>query len=379
MSKIRTSQSAFDKWLQSAEPNAAGRLSLYRIVYSIFYLAVLSQQNHDILVQVPSTLWEPVTGISVLQQQPSIQMIIGAETALVFSLICLLFGLYTRWSTLTVLVFGTWLAAMRYSFGKFDHTDTFLVVFIPLIFLFADWGRHYSLDNLRRNTICLKEPLAAGSWSYAWPIKVILLLLSILFFTSALTKIQGGWLTSDHIQFLMPKQVIRHWGHISGTNPLHQIILDVPYLTLVLQGIALSFELFFPLALISRRWRTFFVSLAVLFHTHNLLVGWINFLEMLIVYAIFVDWQAVLASILPRTSIFSPLYSTVSTISAQIISLSLALVTASMWNMPVSTRAVFSRLNDATWIIAVAITIIALFKLFSSLFSKNLREKLGHL
>ena len=39
---IQKISNKFDKWLMSSEPNAAGRLGLFRIVYAWFYLWYLS-------------------------------------------------------------------------------------------------------------------------------------------------------------------------------------------------------------------------------------------------------------------------------------------------------------------------------------------------
>jgi hypothetical protein len=55
---------------------------------------------------------------------------------------------------------------------------------------------------------------------------------------------------------------------------------------------ALSFETFFFLSLINRRFRTFFVSSALAFHAFVYFFLSIPSTTMLVIYLIFVDWQA---------------------------------------------------------------------------------------
>lgn len=277
-----------DRWLTAPESNAAGRLGLYRILYALFYLTYLPGMHAPELASIPAGEWRPVFSLLWLQATPPLVVMQIAQGALVLGLGLLLIGWQVRRATLLVLLSGLFIVSTRFSFGKVDHANTFLMVYIPAMMLVYNWGRTYSLDALLRQRRGLPVPdVNESSWLYGWPIKMVLWLLCILFGTGGLLKLTGAWL----VDFETIPKLMYSYNLQPLANPLNPIIAVTPLLYLPLHFMALGFETLFPLAVINRTWRNFFAGSAVMFHLFTLLFMQINFVAMFIAYAIFIDWQ----------------------------------------------------------------------------------------
>jgi hypothetical protein len=70
--------------------------------------------------------------------------------------------------------------------------------------------------------------------------------------------------------------------------------------------LALTFETFFPLALLNRRLRNLFLATAVVFHSLNYIFLKIVFHPMIITYLAFVDWQWLYQRFWPRKRLHLP-------------------------------------------------------------------------
>ncbi len=279
-----------DGWLTAPETYAAGGLGLYRILYALFYLTYLPAMHASELASIPAGEWRPVFVLLWLDGTPPLAVMQAAQIGLVTGLGLLLIGWQVRPATLLVLLTGLFIVSTRFSFGKVDHANTFLMVYIPAIMLFYDWGKTHSLAALlrQRRDLSPVDP-HVGSWQYSWPIKLVLWLLCILFGTGGLLKLTDAWL----VDFETIPKLMYGYNLQPNPNPLNPLIAATPLLYLPLHFMALGFETLFPMAVINRAWRTFFVSSAVLFHVFTLLFMQINFVAMLIAYAIFIDWQQV--------------------------------------------------------------------------------------
>ncbi|MBZ0291788.1 MAG: hypothetical protein K8L99_04400 [Anaerolineae bacterium] len=277
-----------ERWLTAPERNASGRLGLYRILYALFYLTYLPAMHATELASIPTSEWKPVLSMLWLNHPPSLTVMQVAQFGLVVGLGLLLIGWLVRPATFLVLLTGLLIVSTRFSFGKVDHANTFLMIYIPAIMLFYGWGKTYSVDALlRQRQGSSPVDVHDDSWRYGWPIKVVLWLLCILFGTGGLLKLLNAWL----VDFETIPKLMYGYNLQPDPNPLNPVIAVTPLLYLPLHFMALGFETLFPLAAINRTWRTFFVSSAILFHLFNLLFLHINFVAMIITYAIFGDWQ----------------------------------------------------------------------------------------
>ncbi len=298
MSILRSINAGINGWLTAPEVNAAGRMSLFRIIYGLSYLwFVRPLAYYAVWTQLPADQWSPIATFRLLNAgRPSPLLFQVMPVVLIASLVLLIFGFRTRLATLLVLVAGTFLTGAFYSFtGKVDHADTFLVAYIPAIMLFSRWNSNYSLDALLKQRQGKHVDPSDSSWVYIWPMRAVLLLLALMFFGAGFFKLRAGqWLTDLE---LFPKLLISQTAiavvRMQIANPLSLLIANIPLIHIPLQFGGIFFELLFPLTLMSHRIRNLFVSIGPLFHAFNWFFLGINAYPLIIVYLTFVDWQAV--------------------------------------------------------------------------------------
>lgn len=277
-----------NNWLTAPEANAAGRMGLYRILYALFYLSYLPLMHAPQLGTLPDAEWRPVLAMLWSPGVPAVTWLQMMQVGLVAGLVLLVIGYRVRLATVLVLLTGLFIVSTRFSFGKVDHANTFMMVYIPAVMLFYNWGSTYSLDAaLRQKRGQPTVDPTESTWQHAWPLRAILWLVAIQFMMSGYLKLVNAWL----VDFETIPKLMYGYNLQASPNPLNPIIAVAPVLYLPLHFMALAFETLFPLAVINRAWRTFFVSSAVLFHVFTMLFMNINFVAMLITYAIFIDWQ----------------------------------------------------------------------------------------
>ena len=69
-SSLQWINSAFERWFTASEPNAAGRMGVFRILYSVFYLWNLSYLHAYVLAHVPENAWEPIFLFEMIGRPP---------------------------------------------------------------------------------------------------------------------------------------------------------------------------------------------------------------------------------------------------------------------------------------------------------------------
>lgn len=291
----RRLNAAVDGWLTAPETNAAGRMGLFRIVYGLFYLWVLGRTNYDVIGQTAGATWRPIGIDSFMQAAPSVALLQALQFLMVAALILLIGGYRVRLVTLVVLVTGIALEAFRYSFGKVDHATLFLNFYIPLFMLLSRWGATYSLDAaLESRRIGRRVDASDASWRFIWPMRVVLIVLGALFLTAAYWKtIHGTWESNpDTLRNLLLLGASGAMADGSTMSPIVALLLRVPPLTTLMQAGTMAFESLFFLSLFNRPLRNWFLAIAVVFHGANLILLNVNFSPQLIVYMLFIDWQA---------------------------------------------------------------------------------------
>lgn len=350
--------------LTQSEDNIVGRMGLYRILYALFYLWVISNYHYAQLAEIPVAEWDPVLTLSFLDGPLNAALLQGLEYLLVGGLIFVLFGFQTRLATLVVLLAGVILTMHRYSFGKIDHYDTYLIAYIPALMLLWDWGKSYSVDALLRKRRGQSNlDVHDSSWQQSWPVLVMTISLAILFSTSAILKglPDGSWITQSDVILKLTMDFNR--GDV--WNPLVPIVVDNPVLYENLRWGAFLFELGWVLALINKKWRTLFVASSVFFHLYIFTFLQISFVQMLFTYAFFIDWQMLYDRYWPDALKFGDHFEKLSTPMLIAMPVVLAVVVAGLWNLtdPSITRTLFGFVPDAViWVIAVVTATILLIR-----------------
>lgn len=278
-----------DRWLLTPEVNAAGRLGIYRILFAIFTLIFVFPTNQYWQIQnLPQELWKPVLPLIWMDAPPSSAFLIVLDAVYIASVVLLGLGLRTRLMTLIVLLVGTLIACVIYSFSKIDHSDTFMRVYIPAVMLFAPWGASYSLDAVLRKRQGIQPPTPTeSSLRYSWPILFLFWMLCIMFMAGGIVKAvpPGQWLTQpDLMRWFMLE-------YNTGQEPhyLRYVLAQSPTVATLLMYVGLAFETFFPLALINKDWRRFYISSTIFFHMGTGVSLGIAFVATMILYVLVFD------------------------------------------------------------------------------------------
>lgn len=285
-----------DRLLTAPEPNAAGRLGLFRIVFALFYLWSMVEYRPGMLYGVPEQFRETVALNGWYALDPPLWFFELLGPVLIGALVLLLLGLRTRMATVVVLVVGGLLEAYFTSLDL-ESGSIFLKAYIPLFVLLAgDWGATYSIDaHLRRRAGQSVVDPSDASLRFSLPIRAVLVVLSVLFFSGAVWKSlpSSPWFHQENLfGNLMVATRVENAMKGYPLNPLAGWFLDYPLLDLSMRWFVVLFEGLFFLSLLDRRIRAVFVSLALVFHAVNAIWMHVTFSAVMIVYGLFVDWQA---------------------------------------------------------------------------------------
>ena len=356
-STIERLNASINAWFTQPEPNSAGSMGLFRIIYSWFYLWHLSVHSADFLREMPSFFVEYRVylvryifrdfGASLPQL-----FFYGLESFLVAALVLLAFGYKTRMATVSVLLIGSLLEALSASVdGK--RTLLPLVFYIPLFMSIMNaWGHTYSIDSmLKKCQSGLKVDPHASNWEYFLPSRALLVVFSVLFFHSAVLKVAfgGAWLSySDMMANFFLNRNIEAAVYDLPLNWLAPYIANTPAIYLSMHVTTLLFETFFFLSLINRKIRNIFVSMALLFHAVNALWLVVTVTPILIGYGAFVDWQKIKDFLFstPRRKFYTD---RISPKMLSLLALFLATVFGLLWHSDLGVRALFNLNGLIDW------------------------------
>ncbi|NJL84457.1 MAG: hypothetical protein HC890_18775 [Chloroflexaceae bacterium] len=234
-----------DRWLSAPAVNAAGRMGLYRILYSLFYLWLISYLRFSELGLIPPIRWNPPLLFLGFSPPPG-WIFTLAESLLPAALILLLFGYRTRLVTGAVLALGFGLAGMRASLLLKEHTLMLVTFYVPLFMLFSDWGSTYSLDEILRQQRGQWTPSPQNSAShYIWPARGLMAVLAILFVSATVDKLlQGVWVSDPRFvgDLMLEKSVESYLNNGFPVNPFAAAIANNNYLIIPAQYFILLFE-----------------------------------------------------------------------------------------------------------------------------------------
>lgn len=274
-------------------PVPATDLAVSRIVFfgglALFYLP----QHFAIWSDVTPALWQPIWlferfNLPVL----SAPMILALEIVWKASLVTSAIGLLTPVSIATSAVLGTYLLGLPHNFGQTYHFDAVLVLAFWIL-AFSRAGDAYSVDAAMRARRAGLAPPPSGE--YRWPLQLVLVALSFVFFAAGFAKLTRTgleWITSDHLGLLLN----RVQYHISDADPLVNwgvVLAGLPGAASLMALTTVVIETAYPVALFSRRLRAPMVIAGVgLIVSIRLLMG-PTFEHFLLINAFWVPWERV--------------------------------------------------------------------------------------
>lgn len=249
--------------------------------------------NSSALGSLPVTILRPTGAMKLLPWSFYDQLltpsgILILKAALVVSLLFSTAGFLTRISTKTSFLLVLFNEGLLRSFGHFNH-DEMVAVYCMAVLAFTPCGDAFSVDCR-----LAKQSKSRSAFAYAYPILLMQLLVAWTYFSSALIKLRVAGLTKYLSEDNLPALAIYH-----SLDNLHdsafRIAFSLPqvkaYLPIAV-GLVLIWELLFPLAVFWRRARWWVLGLGLVFHISTLFVMNIFFPHHLMLYLLFVNWDA---------------------------------------------------------------------------------------
>lgn len=273
-------------------PKSAFALGVVRsIVHGTFLISVLAT-SFSALGALPVTIMRPTGAMKFLPWRFYDQLLSPSgmfvlKTAMVISLILSAAGFLTSISTKTSFLFILFYQGLLRSFGHFNH-DEMLGVYCLAVLALTPCGDDFSLDHWLRRTE-KERPL----WAYAYPILLMQILMAWIYFSSALIKLRVAGLKYLSVDNLPALAIFHSLDNLHDTHFklafwLPQIREYLPYAV----GFVLLWELLFPVAVFWQRARWWILGMGVVFHLSTLFVMNIFFPHHLVLYLMFVDWDA---------------------------------------------------------------------------------------
>jgi hypothetical protein len=233
---------------------------------------------------VPHVFFRPIwlydsLGLSIVSERWMIIMQLSAIALLSLAMV----GVLTRVALAVAGGLLLYLLALPSNFGKVGHGDAILVL-TTFILALSRCDEALSLEHfvLRKN-----RPAAQPSGEYRWPIVLVCVLMSLVFFGAGVTKLRRSglaWITSNHFANLIAQH------HRSTPSHWSLFIAAHPALYHTLAGCTILGEILFPLALFSRRLRPTLVFLAFVSQVLIGLTLGVWFLQFMLCYIFWIPW-----------------------------------------------------------------------------------------
>jgi len=279
-------------WFEPVEPL---NLGLCRILF--FGALFLLYLDYDVTrwTEVSDSLWMPVWIFQILHLpilSSSLLVVLQSVWKISLALSCI--GLFTRVSTVSSFILGTYLIGLPMNFGKVGHNEG-LLVFVFGIMALSRCGDSCSIDRLiwkarRRNDTSRQRPQVSGE--YTWPVRAVWLTFALIFFAAGVSKLrQSGleWVFSDNMAVLL----LRAQFEGKSAVPWVFFLAQHQWLTQLMAAATVAVEVGYPLALFSRRARWILVPSVFSMQIGISLLMGVTFSSFLICNLFWVRWGCV--------------------------------------------------------------------------------------
>lgn len=279
-------RTSFDRWIHDSYRVTAEGLGLYRIFGALMILFFLMPRSSEFayLASLPDDFFAPPPGpMMFFEDFPPESLFWILHTCLFITLIMMLIGYKTKFSSVMSGVLLLTLQGFLFSVGKINHE--LLIAVVPIVMAFSNWGAVYSVDQY---LIADKNKTVES-----WPISLLALFIGFMMFTAGFPKVLGGWLdpgtqaTQGHFlnQYLVKGRDAFLADHAIGLR--HILIWET------MDWGTIIFEIGFFVSVLKARWFKLFVTVAVFFHFSTLMILNISFLPNFLAYAAFLNWTRI--------------------------------------------------------------------------------------
>jgi hypothetical protein len=290
---VRRAAAAWQRYFFTPAPPTD--LALARLIFCALAFLLYLPQDFSEWGTVAREFWMPISLFSItsLPLLPAgvIAIIqIAFKVALAFAAA----GLFTRPALLVAFGCSVYLLGLPQNFGQIQHFDT-LVVLVFGILALSRAGDAWSIDAWLAARRGRRTPAESGE--YTWPIRTIWVMTAVIFFSAGLSKLRHSglhWIFSDHLAIVL----VRHQYFVSDGEPLTSWGLTIaayPWAPRLLAAISVATEIFYPLALFSRRARIVLVPAGIAFLVGIRLLMGPTFEPFVICSVFWVPWTVMLA------------------------------------------------------------------------------------
>ena len=276
-------------------PGSAAELGFCRMLFYALLLVLYGPRDMAGWAEVSPVFFQPiplfrVLGLGVLP--PTALWVMAAVWKVLLATSAL--GLATRVSTAGTAILAPYLLGLPQNFGKIQHADAILV-FAMAILAFSRCGDGWSVDSLIRAARRPLAPPPLPSGEYTWPIRMMWLLMSLIFFAAGVAKLRHSglsWITSNALAgyLIRSNDPIARPDGAPWTN-WGPWLARVPWLAGAAGAVSLLLELSFPLALFSRTARRIIVPGVFAVQIGILLLMGPDFQRFLVCYLFWVPWN----------------------------------------------------------------------------------------
>jgi hypothetical protein len=230
-------------WFEPASPTnlACCRIALYGPL-AVFY----GLHDYSVWAQVSPALYQPIWLFKTFHLPVLSPIFLDTlQAAWKVALFAAAIGLFTSASCAVTALLGVYLIGLPHNFGQTYHFDA-AIIFAFVTMALSRCGDALSVDAWNR-----AAPVAR-SGEYTWPIRLIWVTLSLVFFAAGVAKFWTSglaWITSDH----MSQMLQRMQYHTPDSDPVTNwgsYISLYPMLTRALAATTLVVETAYPLALL---------------------------------------------------------------------------------------------------------------------------------
>ncbi|HEY8401799.1 MAG TPA: hypothetical protein VIK89_11075 [Cytophagaceae bacterium] len=256
----------------------ASRVRYLRIITAILFIYFSWEILWDMekLIAIKA-FYNPIPLYKILHIPfPSYTGIIIIYSVLMLSAVCLLLNYFpVATSSIAALLFIL-VQGYYFSFEKVDHGySTFMYAAMVFPFLLAEYNKAKTMGDAHQK---------------GWPLQLILVLISLVYFLSGMEKLTiSGLNWIDAVTF--KTFLLLHEA------PVGMAVAKIDWLCILLPACALLFQLSFFLNLVLTKYRWLFLLIGISFHWGTVLLfgisSYIN--PWILVYAMFIEWEKVAA------------------------------------------------------------------------------------
>jgi hypothetical protein len=261
------------------------------VVHGAFLLNVLAVSFQN-LGALPVTVMRPTGAMQLLpwgfyETLLTPSGMLALKCLLVVSLLLGALGVGTVWTTKSSAALVLFYEGLLRSFGHFNH-DEMVAAYALVVLSFVPCGDAFALGRRRRGA-----EGARPSWVYGYPILLLRLLVAWTYFSSALIKLRVAGLRYFDADNLPALFIYHSLDNLHDTQ--YRLAFELARYRDYAAPAALAvllWELLFPLAVFNARARWLILGFGVIFHVSTIFTMNVFFPFHLVMYLVFVDWDA---------------------------------------------------------------------------------------